>query len=209
MTYVDQFNYILSCYGVKMAYYFDEPFQANAHVVPVMCPICRKIISGSLALSNDSDTGFADSNFKIDDVKPCCGFQDTINHEQLRRRFIRQKNLALHLQVLFSRFELRQPEPVGFRCLHKERKPTDSISTQDRTGGDVYQQKREIHVQKKIADNRSKLPTIQPHLPHNSTRRYNPNPRRSSGLCRETRSFCGGYQRPRLVRVPHQGRSYC
>ena len=100
-------------------------------------------------------------------------------------------------------------EPVGFRCLHKERKPTDSISTQDRTGGDVYQQKREIHVQKKIADNRSKLPTIQPHLPHNSTRRYNPNPRRSSGLCRETRSFCGGYQRPRLVRVPHQGRSYC
>lgn len=86
MTYVDQFNYILSCYGVKMAYYFDEPFQANTHVVPVMCPICRKIISGSLALSNDSDTGFADSNFKIDDVKPCCGFQDTINHEQLRRR---------------------------------------------------------------------------------------------------------------------------
>ncbi|RLV88126.1 hypothetical protein JA9_002681 [Meyerozyma sp. JA9] len=85
-TYVEQFNRILSFYGVKMDYTFDGPFRSNVHVVPVMCPVCKKILSQSVALSNNSDSGFADPYFKIDDVKPCCGFQGVINHEQLRRR---------------------------------------------------------------------------------------------------------------------------
>lgn len=80
------FHKIMNAYGVTMEYEFNGPFIANITRVPVFCPVCHQMIHGSVALSNETNTGFADANFIISDVTLCCGFHGRIHHDQLRRR---------------------------------------------------------------------------------------------------------------------------
>lgn len=83
---VQGFHKILNAYAVSMEYEFNGPFIANISRVPVFCPACHQMIHGSVPLSNETNTGFADAYFKISDATLCCGFHGKIHHDQLRRR---------------------------------------------------------------------------------------------------------------------------
>ena len=83
---VDEYHKILKAYGVTMDYYFKGQFNPAVHKVPVMCPVCHKVISQNVDLTNFANTGFADENFEIVGVPLCCSFTSRIDHQQLRRR---------------------------------------------------------------------------------------------------------------------------
>lgn len=116
---------ILNAYHVQMDYEFNGPFIPNMTRVPVFCPVCHQRMHDSVALSNETNTGFADANFLINDVPLCCGFHGKIHHDQLRRRQLyadlTDKHTLPYIYKYFSfMFNAGDEDPLEFDAATKD-----------------------------------------------------------------------------------------